>query len=166
MGYISSEVGYVGRESTGLFISRTEFMEENKDKTPKRSKGGRKPGHDTAIYRYSVNFNAEQHARFLTLWEQSGVQSKAQFIAARVLGSEFRVVKIDRATMEYVGKLTALFAQFRAVGVNYNQVVHALNSNLSEKKALAFLFKLEQLTKELVEVSRRIVVLTEELKNR
>lgn len=141
-------------------------MEEKKDKTPQGSKGGRKPGHDAAIYRYSVNFKAVQHARFLTLWEQSGVRSKAQFIAARVLDSEFRVVKTDRATMEYVGKLTALFAQFRSVGVNYNQVVHALNSNLSEKKALAFLFKLEKLTKELLEVSHRIVVLTEELKSR
>ena len=33
------------------------------------------------------------------------------------------MVKTDRGTLEYVAKLTAFHAQFRAVGTNYNQVV-------------------------------------------
>lgn len=141
------------------------MKEENND-ISRKGKSGRKPKPDTAVYRYSVNFNAAQHARFLTLYEESGVQSKAQFIAARVLDNEFRVVKTDRATMEYVGKLSALFSQFRAVGVNYNQVVHNLNSHFSEKKSLAYLYKLEKQTIELVEIGQRILALTEELRNR
>lgn len=141
-------------------------MKEEKKKSDERKKAGRKPKPYTALYRYSVNFTPEQNARFLSLWEESGVQSKAQFIAARVFSNEFRVIKTDRGTIEYVGKLTALFAQFRAIGVNYNQVVHALNSNFSEKKALAFLYKLEKVTEELVENSRKIIELTKELKNR
>lgn len=141
-------------------------MEEEKKKNSGKKKTGRKPKPDIALHRYSVNFTSEQNARFLSLWEESGVQSKSQFIAARVFSNEFRVVKTDRGTIEYVGKLTALFAQFRAIGVNYNQVVHALNSNFSEKKALAFLYKLEKVTEELIENSRKIIELTTELKNR
>ena len=139
-------------------------MNENASNTPKRGKGGRTPKNDLANYRYSVNFTAVEHARFLTMFEQSGLQSKARFIAARVFGDEFRVVKIDRSAMEYVTKLTSFFAQFRAVGVNYNQVVKELHSNFSEKKALALLYKLEKTTVDLVEIGKKIQELSEDFK--
>ena len=139
-------------------------MNENASNTPKRGKGGRTPKNDPANYRYSVNFTAVEHARFLTMFEQSGLQSKARFIAARVFGDEFRVVKIDRSAMEYVTKLTSFFAQFRSVGVNYNQVVKELHSNFSEKKALALLYKLEKATVDLVEIGKKIQELSEDFK--
>ena len=141
-------------------------MSKNENNTPKRGKGGRSPKSDPANYRYSVNFTAVEHARFQTMFEQSGLQSKARFIAARVFGDEFRVVKIDRSAMEYVTKLTSFFAQFRSVGVNYNQVVKELHSNFSEKKALALLYKLEKATIELVEIGRKILELSEEFKEK
>ena len=139
-------------------------MNKNASNTPKRGKGGRTPKNDLANYRYSVNFTAVEHARFLTMFEQSGLQSKARFIAARVFGDEFRVVKIDRSAMEYVTKLTSFFAQFRSVGVNYNQVVKELHSNFSEKKALALLYKLEKATVDLVEIGKKIQELSEDFK--
>jgi hypothetical protein len=67
--------------------------------------------------------------------------------------------------LEYVTKLSAFHAQFRAIGVNYNQIVKSLNSNFSEKKALAFLYKLEKATIELVEISRQIVQLSEKFQH-
>lgn len=141
-------------------------MKENDNNPRKRGKGGRNPKNDPANYRYSVNFTAVEHARFLTMFEQSGVQSKARFIAARVFGDEFRVVKTDRAALEYATKLTSFFAQFRAVGVNYNQVVKELHTNFSEKKALALLYKLEKATKELAEIGQKIVELSEEFREK
>ena len=60
---------------------------------------------------FSVNFSAVEHARFLDLYEQSGLLSKAAFIKARVFNEAFRVVKTDRGTLEYVAKLTAFHAQ-------------------------------------------------------
>jgi len=141
-------------------------MSENAKKSPKRGKGGRNPKNDPANYRYSVNFTAVEHARFLTIFEQSGLQSKARFIAARVFGDEFRVVKTDRSAMEYVTKLTSFYAQFRAIGVNYNQVVKELHTNFSEKKALALLYKLEKVTIELVETGKKIQELSEEFKEK
>jgi len=139
-------------------------MNQNANNTHKRGKGGRSPKNDPASFRYSVNFTAIQHARFLTLFEQSGLQSKARFIAARVFSDDFRVVKTDRATLEYVTKFTSFYAQFRSVGVNYNQVVKELHTNFSEKKALALLYKLEKATIELVEIGKKIQELSEEFK--
>lgn len=141
-------------------------MNENRNNTPRRGKGGRTPKNDPASFRYSVNFTAVEHARFLTLFEQSGLQSKARFIAARVFSDEFRVVKIDRSAMEYATKLSSFYAKFRFVGVNYNQVVKELHSNFSEKKALALLYKLEKTTIELVEIGKKIQELSEEFREK
>ena len=52
--------------------------------------------------------------------------------------------------MDFYIKLTELYGQFRAVGVNYNQIVKILYRNFSEKKAAAYLFKLEQQTAQMV----------------
>jgi hypothetical protein len=76
------------------------------------------------------------------------------------------VVKTDLTTLEYVTKLTSFYAQFRSVGVNYNQVVKELHTNFSEKKALALLYKLEKATIELVEIGKKITELSEEFKQR
>ncbi|MCE9143163.1 MobA protein [Bacteroides fragilis] len=138
-------------------------MMNEKEESPQprpRKRGGRSPKTNPAVFRYTVNFDAVEHARFLTLFEQSGLRSMAQFIAARVFSEEFRVVRTDRATLEYVTRLTELYQQFRAVGVNYNQAVKELHVHFSEKKALAMLYKLERATMELIGLSRKIVELT------
>ncbi|MCM1151418.1 MAG: MobA protein [Alistipes senegalensis] len=132
-----------------------------KYKSPRRGKGGRPPKIDTAKYRYSVNLSAEEHARFLMMYEQS-----AAFIKARVFGDVFRVIKTDRGTMEYVAKLTQFHAQFRAIGTNYNQIVKLLHTHFSERKALAMLYKLENETRELAVVGQRIIALCEEFRER
>ena len=128
----------------------------------RRRKGGRPAKSDPVTECVMVRFNATEYARFLTLFEQSGVKAKADFIKARVFGQPFRVVKTDRAALEYVAKLTTFYAQFRAIGTNYNQVVKELHSNFSHKKALALLFKLEKLTTELAVAGQQIIALTKE----
>ncbi|GHT08682.1 hypothetical protein FACS189432_04550 [Bacteroidia bacterium] len=47
-------------------------------------------------------------------------------------------------------RLTTFHSQFRAIGVNYNQVVKHLKATFTEKMALAMLYKLEKATIELV----------------
>jgi len=137
-----------------------------KKNLPARGKGGRPTKTDTADYRFSVNLTAEQYARFLTMFETSGLQSKAAFIKARVFNDTFRVIKTDRGTLEYVAKLTQFHAQFRAVGTNYNQVVKELHTHFSEKKALALLYKLEKITAELAAIGQQIIALSEEFRQR
>ncbi len=139
-------------------------MNQEKREPRKRGKGGRPPKNDPAKRRLTVNLTDTLYAEFLSLYEQSGVQSLSGFIAARIFGDEFRVVKTDASAVEFIAKLTALHAQIRSVGVNYNQVVKELHSNFGEKKALALLFKLENATIELAGIGREVLQLCEQFK--
>ena len=132
----------------------------------KRNKTGRNPKIDPAVYRYTVRFNGEEHDRFLSMFEKSGVYAKSVFIKAHFFGQPFKVLKVDKTLVDYYTKLSDFHAQFRAIGTNYNQVVKELRCHFSEKKAMALLYKLEKQTVELVKLSREIVELSRELEGK
>ena len=128
----------------------------------KKSRLGRNKKNDPAVFRYTVRFTAEEHARFLTMYEQAGVYAKAVFIKSRVFDEEFKVIKVDKTLVDYYTKLSSFHAQFRGIGVNYNQTVKELKSHFSERKAMALLYKLEKQTMELAALSRQNISLTQE----
>lgn len=138
----------------------------NKKKNPprQRGKGGRPPKNDPATRRLTVNLTDQQYAAFLTMQEQSGIASLSAFIAARIFGDEFHVVKTDTSALDFVAKLSALYGQIRSVGVNYNQTVRQLHTIFGEKKALSLLYNLEQETIELSKIGREVLRLCEEFK--
>ncbi|WP_455499619.1 conjugal transfer protein MobA [Butyricimonas virosa] len=121
---------------------------------------------DPKVYRYYIRLNSVDNARFLSLLEQSGMTNKSRFIIKRIFSEPFRVLKIDKSAADYYSRLTNLFAQFRAIGVNYNQIVKILHANFGENKARNLLFKLEKATIQLVETNQKIIALTEEYKNK
>jgi len=135
-------------------------MESNGKTTP--HKGGRNPKKDPAIHRYSISLTADENARFLSLYEASRMDVKAHFITACIFQKGITTVTVDKAAMDYYMRLTTLFGQFRAVGTNYNQVVKILYRNFSEKKASAYLYKLEKQTAEMAVLCQKIIQLTEE----
>jgi hypothetical protein len=135
---------------------------ENKN----RNTGGRKPKDNPAIFRYSVSFTETEHNEFLTRFEKSGLKVKAHFITSCIFNKELKVVKVDKAAMDYYMRLTTFHSQFRAIGTNYNQVTKAIKSAFTEKKALAFLYKLEKATLELVAVHKQIQDLTAEFEHK
>lgn len=53
-------------------------------------------------------------------------------------------------------RLTTFHSQFRSVGVNYNQIVKLLYRSFSDKKAAAYLFKLEKETVKLASLCKQI----------
>ena len=136
-------------------------MEGNSDNS-RQKKGGRHLKKDPAVFRYSISLNAEENARFLSLFEQSGMNVMTHFITACIFQKTIKTIKIDKATMDYYMRLTTLHGQFRAIGVNYNQVVKLLYRNFSEKKAAAFLYKLEKQTIELAVLTQKMIQLTGE----
>ena len=139
-------------------------MENNGKTNP--HKGGRNPKDDPAVHRYSISLTAEENARFLTLFETSGMNIMAHFITACIFQKGITTIKVDKTAIEYYVRLTALFGQFRAVGVNYNQVVKILYCNFSEKKASAYLYKLEKETAELAVLCQKIIKLTAEFEEK
>ena len=123
---------------------------------------GRKPKTDKMRHRYVFRLDDGDNARFLALFDESGKATRAEFIVSALFGREIKVVKLDKGTQDFYMRLTSFHSQFRSIGVNYNQCVRALKSNFSEKKALAFLYKLEQHTLELVELSKQISALADD----
>nr|WP_315155671.1 conjugal transfer protein MobA [uncultured Flavobacterium sp.] len=139
-------------------------MEEKNNR--QQRKWGRIPKTDPAVFRYSISLNAEENSRFLSLFEQSRMNVKAHFITACIFQKTIKTVKIDKATMDYYMRLTTFYGQFRAVGVNYNQIVKLLYRNFSEKKAAAYLYKLEKHTTEMAKLCQRIIQLTGEFEEK
>lgn len=139
-------------------------MENNR--TNRTNKVGRKPKKAPAIHRYSISLNDMDNAQFLTLFEQLGMKVMAHFITACIFQKPIKTVKIDMDAVDFHTKLTSLYSQFRAVGVNYNQIVKILYRNFSEKKAAAYLFKLEKQTAEMAELCRKVIALTQEFEKK
>jgi len=138
---------------------------ENKS-TANPRKGGRHPKDDPAVHRYSISLTAEENARFLILFESSGMNVMAHFITACIFQKGIKTVKIDKAAMDYYILLTALFGQFRAIGVNYNQVVKIMYRNFSEKTAPVYLHKLVNQTMEFALLAQKIIQLTAEFEEK
>lgn len=127
---------------------------------------GRKPKADRMSHRYVFRLDDEDNARFLALFDESGKATKAEFIVSVLFGREIRVVRLDKGTQDFYMRLTSFHSQFRSIGVNYNQCVRALKANFSEKKALAFLYRLERQTAELAGLSRQVLALAEEFQRK
>lgn len=123
---------------------------------------GRKSKNDPADHKYSFRLNAEENTRFEKLLADSGTGNLTLFIKKSIFSGQIKVVKIDKATMDYYIRLTEFHKQFQAVGNNYNQVVRALRSNFGEKRARALLYKLERLSLELMLVCKKVMALTQE----
>ncbi|WP_116787848.1 conjugal transfer protein MobA [Flavobacterium psychrotrophum] len=132
----------------------------------KRNKGGRKPKVNPSTHRHVFRLNDEENAKLLSLFESSGMHNKAKFIISLLLEREIKTVKIDLQAMEYHTQLTKFFSLFRSIGVNYNQVVKILYRNFSEKKAAAYLYRLEKQTIEMAALCKNIIELTQEFESK
>lgn len=139
-------------------------MDQNNNR--KQNKGGRNPKIDPSIHRHVFRLTEDENTRLLSLFEASGMNNKAKFIISVLFGKQIRTVKIDKAAMDYYMRLTTFYGQFRAVGVNYNQLVKLLYRNFSEKKAAAYLYKVENQTKEMAKLCQEIIQLTQEFEEK
>ena len=74
------------------------------------------------------------------------------------------MVKVEKAAYDFYTRLTNFYAQFRAIGNNYNQCVKAIHSIYGEKKTLAFLYKLTAETLKLEQLMKQVVALTKEFR--
>lgn len=121
------------------------------------SRGGRRPKTDPSVNRYVVRFNAEENARFLAMFERSRLESKGSFIKNFIFQKPFKVYIIDENTRVFIDKLSSFNSLFRTLGISYDNVVKTLRDNFTEKKAMAALYKLEQLTIDLIRINGEIV---------
>ena len=135
-------------------------------KTTHKHPTGRNKKINPTSFRYVFRLNEEENNQFLSLFEQSGMKVKAHFITSLLFNREIKVVKIDKSALDYYTKLTELYTQFRSVGVNYNQIVKILYRNFSEKKAAAYLYKLEKETTQLIAICKQILELSQQIEQK
>ena len=135
-------------------------------KTTHKHSTGRNKKINPTSFRYVFRLNEEENNQFLSLFEQSGMKVKAHFITSLLFNREIKVVKIDKSALDYYTKLTELYTQFRSVGVNYNQIVKILYRNFSEKKAAAYLYKLEKETTQLIAICKQILELSQQMEQK
>ena len=136
-------------------------MQTNNRKNQRKGVG-RKPKLDPAIHRYVVRLTSEENGHFDIQFQKSGFKERSKFLKALIFEREVKVVKLDKAAMDYYIRLTNFYHQFQAIGNNYNQTVKAVKSNFGEKRAFALLRNLEKATIDLVVLSKRIIMLTRE----
>lgn len=138
----------------------------NEENNRKQNIGGRKAKTDPSIHRHVFRLTDEENAKLLSLFEASGLPNKAKFIISLLFSKEMKSVKIDKGTVDFYMRLTSFHSQFRSVGVNYNQTVKLLYKHFSEKKAAAFLYKLEKQTAEMAMLCQKIIQLTDEFETK
>ncbi len=137
-----------------------------KKENPQRRKVGRKPKAKPEKYRYVVRMDEDENRQFKMMFQKSEAAHHSKFIKSVLLNRTIKIIKIDPATTDFYIRLTNFYHQFQAIGNNYNQVVKAVKTNFGDKRAFVLLRKLEKETVELVIVSRQIVALINEYKEK
>ena len=152
----------IDKATMDYYIKLTEFHRQFQAEKKTGTRTGRKSKSNPADRKYSFRLNAEENTKFEQLLAESGARDLTLFIKKSIFSGQIKVVKIDKATMDYYIKLTEFHRQFQAVGNNYNQVVRTLKNNFGEKRAMALLYRLEKLSIELMLVCKKVMVLTQE----
>ena len=98
--------------------------------------------------------------RVIDLYHKSGSMSKSEFVRARLLGEQFKVITVDKSAVEYYRKLSELTAQVYKIGTNYNQVVRLMHLYTTEKSVKALLRELINLTNEIKSIQEQAMNLT------
>lgn len=104
--------------------------------------------------------NPKDQQRAIDLFHKSGAKTKSDYVRGRILGEHFKVITVDKSTVEYYRKLSKLTAQIHKIGVLYNQTVRAINSYHSVKTAKILLEKLEKLSVSIIALQEQAIGLT------
>ena len=125
------------------------------------NKGGRPPVANKCSHCVKVRFDDLEWDELSRMMEKADMTVKATFIKQIIFGKPFKVLTSDKSLAVYCAKLSEFFSQYRTLGVNYNLVVKELRANFTEKKALAYLYKLEKATIAMMSVMTDVMALSE-----
>lgn len=114
----------------------------------------------------SFRMTKEELIELERLMANSNIKNRTEFIRSILFNRSITVVKVDPNMQKYLICLNNLQAEYRAIGNNYNQVTKAIKGTFTEKKALAFLYKLADITRDLIKVNNEIIELTKEVKEK
>lgn len=122
-------------------------------------KSGRPPKAEPTTFRCSVNFTAVDEAKLPITHGQSGIQSLSAFIKMQLFGKTFKVHYIDDNMRIFIDKFSSLQAHYRTISIEYSNLILLIRQNITDKKAMSALYKLEKITIDLIKLNREIVSL-------
>lgn len=70
----------------------------------------------TPSYRYYIRLTEQENSDFHALYERSGARNRSAFIRARIFAKPFKVITVDKASVDFCYKLTEINAQIRKIG--------------------------------------------------
>ena len=104
--------------------------------------------------------------RAIDLFAKSGAKTKSDFVRARILDDNFKVITVNKSAIDYYRKLSEINAQIHKIGLLYNQVVRAINSYHSIKTAQIMLAKLEKYSAIIIELQQQSINITIDYRKR
>ena len=104
--------------------------------------------------------NPEDQKKIFELYQRSGAKTKSDFLRARLLDESFKVIIEDESAEEYYRKLSSITARIQKIGILYNQTVRAINSYHSVKAAQVMLQRLEQYSRQIINLEQLAIELT------
>ena len=110
--------------------------------------------------------NPKDQQKIIDLFQRSGAKTKSDFVRARLLGEEFKVISVDKSAVEYYRKLSEFTAQIHKIGILYNQAVRALNTYHSVKTAQVMLEKLAHYSTQILALQSQVIALTMDYRKR
>jgi len=110
--------------------------------------------------------NPEDQKKILELYQRSGAKTKSDFLRARLLDENFKVITEDESAEEYYRKLSSITARMHKISILYNQTVRAINSYHSVKAAQGMLQRLEQFSLQIINIEKLAIGLTWEYQKR
>ncbi|MEG1007648.1 MAG: hypothetical protein RSO15_15435 [Bacteroides sp.] len=133
-----------------------------------KKRKGRHPMQDILVKDTKVCFrlDVQELAELDRIVGNSGAKNRSEYIKAVVFSRAIRVSIVEEKRGEDWKTLNNLYSQYRKFGNNYNQVVKVLHTTFEEKKALALLYKLENLTIEFVNINKKIMGIISKIKER
>ena len=110
--------------------------------------------------------NPKDQQKLIKLYRRSGAKTKSDFLRARLLDESFKVIIEDESAEEYYRKLSNITAQIQKIGILYNQTVKAINSYHSVKAAQILLQRLEQYSRQIINLEQLAISLTLDYRKR
>lgn len=126
----------------------------------------KKTGKDPKERFISIRMSESEMIELNRILNEMGIKNRTDYIKSCIFSKNIKVQKMDWNVVVYVKMLNNLQAEYRAIGNNYNQATKAIHTAFTEKKALAFLYKLEQATIELIKVNKEIIQLSKEFQEK
>ena len=110
--------------------------------------------------------NPKDQQKLIELYRRSGAKTKSDFLRARLLDESFKVIIEDESAEEYYRKLSSITAKMHKIGILYNQIVKAINSYHSVKAAQILLQRLEQYSRQIINLEQLAISLTLDYRKR